>query len=163
MKLIVITITLLLQKVVVAQETSIPEALVDIQNVRNNLKTKNEAVERFFQLLHGGSTNENFHPTFATSYQRLNIFGLQTPPVDPPKNPDGTPCSCNAEEFVPEILHVSKKPEKNNGPSFYVVSPRRPDDVNLARPTVHHYPKLVFDDFVDDLDRDIDPRSVFLN
>lgn len=133
----------------VTEENSKPQPLVDLHNLRTNLKTKNEAVGRFIKLLYG-STATTEKPTsdepdsklslLSRSFRRLNIFGLQSPPDEPKKNLDGT----LSEDPVPVTLYVINKAEYVKGPSFSIVVPDDDIDrsVDTFEPVKNHYPKL---------------------
>ncbi|CRK86840.1 CLUMA_CG000668, isoform A [Clunio marinus] len=139
-----------------AQEKSTPQPLTDIQDLKNRLETKADVVGRFYKLLtlvssfEEAAEKQQDYPTktfpfISKSFRRLNIFGLQAPPDDPPRNADGTPCSCNTKELQPDILHVTD--DSGSKSNFYVVQPviQRDNDQKSTNTTiVNHYPKLNF-------------------
>jgi hypothetical protein len=159
MKLIVAFVLLACGSTSAKEQKATPQPLVDIQNLRTNLNTKTEAVGRFFKLLTSSSADTTTEkprdesisrfPFISRSFRRLNIFGLQTPPSDPPRNADGTPCSCvracvhacDTKELIPDILHVTEKPAFEVVPNFSVVQPQSfvQKSVEISE---SHYPKL---------------------
>lgn len=114
------------------EETTPPQRLVDFDRVKSGLQTKTELVGRFFKLLTSGSAGPSENPRdksgspyIAKSFRRLNIFGFQAPPDEPQRDSEGKPCSCDPKQLVPDILHVTNKPEvPNNQPIFSVLWPQ---------------------------------------
>lgn len=149
MKFELLAITAVLaSNLVSAQENSSADAFIDLKGIRNSFVTTSDIFSRFINLLYGSlATTEpsetRTKPQIAKPFRRLNIFGLQLPPVEPPTNPDGTLCSSCSQDLVPDILSVTAKPEDSNTPSFFVVAPPGPRSERLSatQPT-HHYPKL---------------------
>lgn len=131
------------------------QPLVDLRNLRNNLKTKNEAVGRFIKLLYGNTAADEKQRSdepdsklslISRSFRRLNIFGLQAPPDEPKRNSDGVPYG--TKDSAPEILFVMTTAEYVQGPSFSIVVPedsietRIDKSVEMFEPIKNHYPKL---------------------
>lgn len=156
MKPIVAVAVLLYSFALAAEEKTESQPLVNIQNLKN---AKSEVVGRLFRLLSSSGTQTTTEqprdgstytfPYIARTFRRLNIFGLQTPPDDPPRNADGTPCSCETKELVPDILHVTKKPADESVPNFFVVNPKRMNTVVSERTSDDlYYPKLNLNELI---------------
>lgn len=142
------------------QNSASSQHLVDLERVKNSLQTKTELVGRFFKLLTSGSAEPTEKPRvksgsgtsyIAKSFRRLNIFGLQAPPDEPQRDSDGKPCSCDPKQLVPDILHVTNKPEgAKNEPKFSVVWPQGGENLiqkSVELPVTNQfYPKLNLDD-----------------
>lgn len=131
-----------------AEPNANSQPLVDIQNLRNSLSTKSETVGRLFRLLSSGAKSEDASkeepsrfPFIARSFRRLNIFGLQAPPDEPTTGSDG---KIGAKEKLPDILHVTNRPDLEDAPNFSVVQPQRNFNAVSEKSTAfeHHYPKL---------------------
>lgn len=153
---LVVSLTVLASNLVFAQEISTPDAFIDLQGIRDSFETKSDILSRLFNLLSGSwatteaPETETKHelPQIIAPFRRLNIFGLQLPPVEQPINPDGTFCSSCPQESLPDILPITTRPEDANTPSFFVVPPPgtlRSERLEATQPT-HHYQKLEFDD-----------------
>lgn len=153
-KLLVLT-TVLASNFVSAQESPSPDAFVDLQGIRDSFDAKSDIFVRLFKLLYGSlatteqaenQTKRNL-PQIATPFRRLNIFGLQLPPVEPPRNLDDTICTTCPQVLVPDILSVTASPDDANTPSFFVVPPPglRSQRLTATQPT-HHYPELEFEE-----------------
>lgn len=133
-----------------------PQALIDLQQLKTALHTKNEVVGRFFKFLSHKEESttpkpeekESLLPFLARSFRRLNIFGLQAAPEEPPKNVDGTPCSCATKESNPEILPVTFKPDGREPFHYQKTGPHTFDG-----PIVNQYPRLSLNDL-----QGVDPR-----
>lgn len=152
---LVLSLTVIAVKLVFAQETSMPDAFIDLQGIRDSFETKSDILSRLYNLLSGSwatteaPETETKHdlPRIVAPFRRLNIFGLQLP-VEQPINPDGTFCSSCPQESLPDILPITIRPEDANTPSFFVVPPPgtlRSERLTATQPT-HHYQKLEFDD-----------------
>lgn len=131
-----------------AEPNANSQPLVDIQNLRNSLSTKTETVGRFFRLLSSGSKpadeseeEPSRFPFASRSFRRLNIFGLQAPPDEPTKSSDG---KISEKGKVPDILHVTNRPEAENAPNFSVVQPQSNFNAIAEKSTAfeQHYPRL---------------------
>jgi hypothetical protein len=139
------------------QVTTPPQRLADFNRVKNSLQTKTELVGRFFKLLTSGSAElenprvKSGSPYISKSFRRLNIFGFQAPPDEPQRDSEGKPV-CDQKRLVPDILHVTNKPEvSKHEPIFSVVWPQSGENsfqksIELSETNQHqHYPKLDLD------------------
>lgn len=138
-----------------AQDASPSDAFIDLQGIRNSFETRSDILNRLVNLLsEGWATTEapvtetkQDVPQILSPFRRLKIFGLQLPPAEQLKNPDGS-CSPCPQEDGPDILSITSRPEEANTPSFFVVPPPgtlRSERLMAVQPT-HHYQKLEFDD-----------------
>lgn len=128
-----------------------PQPFLGLQSLETNFKIKNDLFGRFIKLLFRGSVttkgtqpesnpnNENRSSLLLKPFRRLNIFGLQSEPEAPIESLDG-----GFKGPAREIIHITKNPEDQLSPSFFVVSPTSSIDIRSAALT-SQYPKLSFD------------------